>query len=123
MRNAHADEFRRYVEVKDTGDGKGRGVFAKTCSLKTGRRLGVYTGRRLAPDSPGSPGFVFEFNASLRVDGDQDHWSACLNDIAVPNVTVKSSGVVYQTRAFHVGDELGFHYGRDFWASRAEERL
>ena len=83
----------------------------------------VFTGRRLAAGAPVTSDYTFEFNSKLRVDGDPSHWSACLNDTRRPNLRIRKSGVVYQTRPFHVGEELGFHYGGSFWQKRTDERV
>lgn len=126
------------VEVRDTGDERGRGAFA-TRAICAGSFLGAYEGEELSLDElrerygDDEPEYVLRVDADLYIDGRdaarsaQNFTPAHLNhDATRPNVVRYCSQRrdpatvdFFTARDVQPGEELCFDYGPEFWRLRA----
>eukprot|EP00962_Isochrysis_galbana_P008617 scaffold2403_cov141-Isochrysis_galbana.AAC.3 len=128
------------VNVRDTGTGKGHGLFA-TAPLSDGAFLGDYTGDVLTHDEylaryPAEDArYVLAANTDYNIDAvDQERASLLrfLNHSSEPNCYYDVRRVrgqrqkrvsFFTSRAVEAGDELCFDYGQQYWADRRERPL
>lgn len=128
------------IDVRNTGDGRGRGAFA-TRPIAAGTFLGYYVGEELSREQVESkyldkqPEYVLRIDADLYVDGSASARAstftpAVMNHDDRPNVVRycsrrRNPAMVdfFTDRDIETDEELCFDYGAGFWLGREESLI
>ena len=98
----------------------GLGLFA-TRAFRRGARVIEYTGERITPAEANRRGgrYLFEVNSRWCIDGkERKNLARYLNHACRPNCearVVRGRVFIYALRAIKEGEELTYHYGREYW--------
>ncbi len=100
----------------------GLGLFTNR-AFKKGEFIIEYTGEKITTDEANERGgqYLFELNDQFTVDGrGREHLARYINHACKPNCYPEINDAeehinIYAKRAIQPGEELTYHYGKEFW--------
>ena len=98
----------------------GLGLFAVR-AFRRGERIIEYTGERISHEEADRRGgrYLFEINRKWQIDGKgRDNLARYINHACRPNCearVVRGRVFIYARRQIREGEELTYHYGKEYW--------
>lgn len=107
----------------------GLGLFT-TIAYKKGTRVIEYTGEKITTDIANQRGgqYLFELNDNFTIDGrGRENISRYINHSCRPNCYPEIDApekhiYIYAKRAIKAGEELTYHYGKEFWREYVQSK-